>query len=357
MKHLIRQRLSEIRNTQQFINEYLALKNRQTEKNIFLSVYVNLEKARTSKLAYFKKMNREVEISLKAKLPKETANKILNNFNSINTSEISKYNLKSMAIFATENFYGFLPIHDQIQEGIYISKSLHLKPIIKWVYNWNNYYIITTSQKSIKVLKADDFELSEIFKEDNTHQEMKNELIRPKDQFFKLAFEKINKIIAKDNLPIILAGVKENTEKAKIFCKDPDISIYSMDGNFDYSSFDEIHIHSLKILNQINFDRDIFIKSELRSSKSKIETNLDKIIKMATLGKIQKLLIARDKTLWGEINKNDGTYELFMHQNLAIPEDDILDDLAEIVLSKGGKISVMEQREIPYGVEAIAMLR
>ncbi len=357
MNLFIRQNIETIRDTQEFITNYLSLKNKGHKNTIFLSAYINLDKIKSSKSIYFRKKLKEISMNLKSKIAPEIADRISNNLMKLNLGEIPKCHLKSLAIFGTESFAGFLPIDDLVHEGIYVSKSLHLKPIIKWVYNWNQYYVITISQKSIKLLKADDFEIREIRKINYEEFDSVEENQFQKMPFIKFSFEKFHPVISKDDYPIIFAGVKENIDLAKKICKDPDLSIYSLLGNYDHVSYADIHNESLKIIKQINFDQEIFVKTELHDQGNIIEKDLSQIIKYATRGQIHKLFVAKDKTLWGEIDKYTGEYELFFDQNLGAPEDDLLDDLAEIVLSKGGQISVLDQKEIPNRLEAIAILK
>jgi hypothetical protein len=213
------------------------------------------------------------------------------------------------------------------------------------------------SQKTLRLLKADDFEIRELKRINYEEFDSLDENQFQKIPFFKFSFEKMYSTITKDNHPIIFAGVKENIDQAKKLCKDPDLSIYSLLGNYDHVSYSDIHTESLNIIKQINFDQEIFVKTELHELGNNIEKDFSQIIKYATRGQIHKLFVAKDKTLWGEINKYTGEYELFFDQNLGAPEDDLLDDLAEIVLSKGGKISVLDQKEIPNKLDAIAILK
>ena len=68
-------------------------------------------------------------------------------------------------------------------------------------------------------------------------------------------------------------------------------------------------------------------------------------------------MIANDKFIWGKLDKVSGEIDSRINKRLAIPEDDVLDDLAEIVLARGGDVVLCKFNEMPSESEAFAFLR
>jgi hypothetical protein len=85
-------------------------------------------------------------------------------------------------------------------------------------------------------------------------------------------------------------------------------------------------------------------------------TDLDKIAAAAVCGQVQSLLIAEDRLLWRRIDRETGHVDLFDRKDDR-PSDDLLDDIAEIVMLKGGKVTVLPENKIPGGRPIAAVLR
>jgi hypothetical protein len=89
----------------------------------------------------------------------------------------------------------------------------------------------------------------------------------------------------------------------------------------------------------------------------KVIEELNEITIAAIQGRIRNLIIASDRFLWGSLDKTTGKITSHINKNLAIPEDDILDDLAEIVIARGGAVTLLKHNEMPSDNEAIALLK
>ena len=75
----------------------------------------------------------------------------------------------------------------------------------------------------------------------------------------------------------------------------------------------------------------------------------------AIKGKIKVLAIAEDRNLWGRINMFEGKVNL-SREGASQFNDDLLDDLAEVVLSRGGRVLSLKQVEMPTKSPLFAIL-
>jgi hypothetical protein len=83
--------------------------------------------------------------------------------------------------------------------------------------------------------------------------------------------------------------------------------------------------------------------------------NLFQIAKAVARGQVRKLLVADGIKIFGLFNSKTGA--LIIHpRDLDHKDDDILDDLAQSVLAKGGEVIVTARHEIPDGQVAWALL-
>ncbi len=82
---------------------------------------------------------------------------------------------------------------------------------------------------------------------------------------------------------------------------------------------------------------------------------LQQIARSAAEGRIKKLFVAEDVRFWGRMDRTTGKVQLHPMQ-LNSEDDDLLDDLAELVLSRGGEVVVGKLEQLPYGRPVSAIL-
>jgi hypothetical protein len=350
--------------TKNFLQNYLSQKNRGVEANFYLSFYLSEDNTNIhmSRTVRFNRMLKEVELSLKSQLRAKSAENILNQLKKLNLTEIVKENKMSMAFFASEEFAGFVFVPFAVYENVVVARSLHLKSILPWILGDDQFYHITLSSKQCRLLKGDSFSLTEISSITLSEKELGN-IKKYNDKTMKLkllskAEENFYQVVKNDKLPIILGGVEELHDMYINLNRDPDLLKERIVGNLDKSSFEELHRECLGILNSIKLKNDNNLLLSYREKKpyGKVTDQLTEITIAAIQGRVRHLMIASDRFLWGHLDKTTGQMTNQINKNLAIPEDDILDDLAEIVLARGGHVTLFKYKEMPSDHEAIAFL-
>lgn len=91
-------------------------------------------------------------------------------------------------------------------------------------------------------------------------------------------------------------------------------------------------------------------------SRGETSTDLGEIVRAAIEQKVKHLFINESVNVWGQIHYQTGSVELHPNQTDAF-DDDILDDLAELVIFGGGRVTVLPSREMPDGHDACAILQ
>ncbi|MBP9681445.1 MAG: hypothetical protein KBD76_08570 [Bacteriovorax sp.] len=350
--------------TKLFLDNYLSQKNRGVEASFYLSFYLSEDNINVhmSRMLRFNRMLKEVELSLKSQLNPKVAENILGQLNKLNLTEVVKENKMSMAFFASEQFAGFVFVPFPVYENVVVARSLHLKSILPWVKGEDQFYLITLSSKQCRLLKGDSFSLTEVssvaLTEDETVKIKKHNDKTMKHKILSRAEESFYRILKDDKLPIILGGVEELHDIYLHLNRDPDLLKERIAGNLDKSSFEELHNECLLILNSIKAqnDRNLLLSYREMKPYGKVVDQLTEITIAAIQGRVRNLMIASDRFLWGHLDKTTGKVTNQINKNLAIPEDDILDDLAEIVIARGGHVTLFKYKEMPSDNEAIAFL-
>jgi hypothetical protein len=351
--------------TKTFLNEYLLQKKRGTENNIYLTFYLSEDapELEVSRNVRFARMLKEVELILRTQLCPKVATKILTQLNKNSLGEIIRDNKMSVAFFASEEYSGFVFIPFPVHEKVVVAHSLHLKPIIPWIMSGDKFYLVTLSSKLCRLLKGDSFSLTEVSSISLSSSEIeKNKKSNDKKIKYKIlarAEEEFHQFFKDDKYPIIIGGVEELHEIYKSMNRDPDILNERIVGNLDKTNFEDLHDECLMIINQIKkrSDQDLLLYYKEQRPYGKIIDQLSEITVAAAQGRVRSLMVASDRFLWGHLDKGTGVITKHVNKNLVIPEDDILDDLAELVIARGGNVTLFKYDEMPSDNEAIAVLR
>ncbi len=349
--------------TRDYLSQYLAKKNK-FEGEIYLSFYLSEDNKDTqvSRNVRFNNLLKSVELTLKSQLNSKLAAIYMEQFQKINLSEVIKSSKMSVGVFISENFAGFIYIPFPVFENVIVARSLHLKPILSWLKTGDHFYLITLSSKLCRLIKGDSFSLTEIKSisplitpdDKNKMSDKKN-----KQKFMNLVEEQFYHFVKNDNCPIIMGGTEELLSHYKKINRDPDVLQERIIGNLDRSDFDDLHNECVDIIKTLRSNKDQLILAHYQELKhyGKVIEELNEITIAAIQGRIRHLLIASDCYLWGSLDKVTGKITSHINKNLAVPEDDILDDLAEIVIARGGAVTLLKHTEMPSDNEAIALIK
>jgi hypothetical protein len=97
------------------------------------------------------------------------------------------------------------------------------------------------------------------------------------------------------------------------------------------------------------------LELKLAQERSRARSELAQISIAAIQGKVRKLVVTDEVSIFGKIDKASG--KLSIHPfDLDHEDDDILDDLAQLVLSLGGEVVIAPRAQIPNGRPALAIV-
>lgn len=83
--------------------------------------------------------------------------------------------------------------------------------------------------------------------------------------------------------------------------------------------------------------------------------DLHEIARAVVAGRVRTLVVAHDRHVWGTLDRVSGRIRLVEHDGRLA--DDLLDDLAEEVLARGGRVIAASERELPSAQPAVAVIR
>lgn len=270
---------------------------------------------------------------------------------------------KGLIVFFSEEIKGFLRVQSSVTDLAVVADSFHVKPLFRIKNNERGYFLISMSTKAINVFiesnghlfRIDTYRNSTLLEQvdidGNKHKQDKH-----RDFIIQSAIE-INKTIAQYKLPIILAGVRDHIGHMKKNLDHSMIIEESIIGNIEKLQRDEIRMKCFELLKPYYYKKEQEAIKELNLAVKKDQaiTYIEDIAVSAVYGKVRKLYVMEDKHLWGSINKLTGEILISPRQSNS-HDDDILDDICQMVISKGGEVLVLKDTESIKGYVAAAIV-
>lgn len=275
----------------------------------------------------------------------------------IKINEILTATDKGIVVFMSDEkeiFYlcAYTPIHDLT----IVADSFHIKPLIKLKKNERGFFFVTISSRAINVYIDNEGHLLrlESYRNDpgvdGTNRREYNE-------FLQQSAKEMNKLFISHRVPIVLAGVKDNIGHMKKLLSQSFLMTTSIIGNVEKMKTSEMRDKVIEILQPYYIAQELKSQSEIDTAiaKERAVLYLEDIAISAVNGKIKKLFVVENKYLWGSLNWISGEMAIAPKKTNA-HDDDILDDLCQIVLSKGGEVEVISELKDFKGQLAVAIV-
>jgi hypothetical protein len=267
---------------------------------------------------------------------------------------------RGLVVFYSEASFdgevGYLRVQSPVNDLVIVADSFHIKPLIRIKNNTRGFFIVTMSSRAINVLIENN---SHLIKLDSYRNEPGIEGKNKKDskEFFLNASRELNKLFTAYRLPIILAGVKDHIGHMKKLLDQKMLMTESIIGNVEKMKSDELQERVYNILTPFYNQQELGAVGELEAAMGRNHaiTYLEDIAISAVYGKILKLFVVENRYIWGSINKSTG--EIFIApRRVNAHDDDVLDDLCQIVLAKGGEVVVVKEISNFRGHYAVAII-
>lgn len=264
-----------------------------------------------------------------------------------------------VVFYSLESFdgdLGYMKVQSSINDLIVVADSFHIKPLIRIRNNVKGFFIVTMSSRAINVLIENHGHLVKLDSYRNEPGIDGNNKKDPKE-FFLSSSQELNKLFAAYRLPIILAGVKDHIGHMKRLLNQSMLMDQYIVGNVEKMKALELQEKVYKILTPYyeKLEQGALKDLEVAMNRGRAITFLEDIAISAVYGKISKLFVVENRFVWGSINQHTG--EIFIApRQVNAHDDDVLDDLCQIVLSKGGEVVVVKEINNFKGHYAVAIV-
>ena len=190
------------------------------------------------------------------------------------------------------------------------------------------------------------------------HGGKKDEVDIDADRFFRAVDRAILEHHSKPSgLPLLLAALPEHQSRFRALSRNPSLLAAGVDGSPDALSIETLRDRAWQAVEPHYLARLAALVDAFGSASSRGlgSDELSDVAKAAVAGRVATLLVDADRQLPGRLDRDSGAVEFAELADARI--DDLLDDLAEVVLQAGGEAIVVPAERMPTVTGLAAIYR
>lgn len=298
-----------------------------------------------------------------------------------------------IAVFASANKCIVYNLRNPVEELAVVADSFHIIPLIKAFQSTENYQILGLSRENFTLYQGNrnGFEeiaiaqdaprtMKEVLGEQlsephlthgshagaggpsmyHGHGDVKQEIEKDTDKYFRYVDAYVLENYSRPSeLPLILVALTEYHSQFKKISSNPHLIDEGINKSSESVDLDEVRDQARIIIDAINLKKVQKIVESYTEAEAKQlgSSDIKNVAKAASESRVDTILIEEDKIVPGKIDETTGKIKL---GEINHPDtDDILDDLAELVLLNGGAVFVLAKDKMPSttGIAAIYRYR
>lgn len=308
----------------------------------------------------------------------------------VSTAEFWRHAPHGLAFFLspTSSVYYRLPI--EVEDRVIVADNFHLRPLMEYVQDNQRFYLLVLSEQHVSFFKGSMSGLAPVpvpglhstlvealgteehERQTASHQSSRggryvvfggaghSDKSRDEDmaRFYRSVDAALWRVLREDNAPLVLVGSERDVHVYERISRYPHLTHEHVHGNHQKALAADLHKLAMPV-----------IASEQRAKEQKIvelwnqevspNRALDEIraiAQYAIQGRVRHLLIERGTLLFGQMDSATGALKLHKEQSDA-HDDDVLDEIAEAVLLRGGEVYSLEKGRMPTRSPIAATLR
>jgi len=256
-----------------------------------------------------------------------------------------------MGVFVTQGLSCKMKMPIEVQSLGVLAESFHVKPLLKWMQREHPFSLLLLEETKATLYQG----TLSTFKEEEvvTYKEL-----RTMDGIFGALDRAIYRTIQSTRTPLILAGDSDLADHYRNVSGYKAIVEDFVPHSSGQANLKALHEAAKELLEPYLERKEEALLSQFRSAELNGRTagSLQEIILFSLKQKVKHLFVSEGMNIWGKIDIGSGCFTYSPQQPNA-SEDDVLDDLAEIVIRGGGTVTVLPGEKMPYGHLACAILQ
>lgn len=339
----------------------------------------------------FKNLVKKVEESLKSSYPKKEVDQMLKPFNDLaKDTNFWNHTLDGLAILATGNRGIIYNLQRTVKELAVVADSFHIKPLIRIFQSADRYQLLGLNRNEFSLYEGNRYGFEKVEFESGvatTAEEVLGEEYsekyltfgtyagvegvgtfhghggkkEEKDKYMERFFRYVDKFVWENyskpsGLPLVLVSLAEYHPIFQSISRNPHLSKDGIKTAFTALSMEELKDSAWGQIEQQYLERTKSLVDRFESARADFmaSDDLADIARAANGNRVSTLLVESDRIIPGKV---DPSGRLTLGNSNSAGYDDVLDDLAEMVLKSKGEVVVLPFERMPTSSGAAAIYR
>lgn len=299
-----------------------------------------------------------------------------------------EFSMDGLVVFHSRQVFAGYRLPIPVPERVVVADTFHTKPLLRFLHSNQRYLVLAVSQKSVELyqgspfgaglvaleglprglreaLGAPDFEHSFSARSTGTSgfvfhgrgpgKDRKKETLL---QYFRVLDRALRDYLVEERVPLLLAAVSYYHPIYRQANTYPWLHPEGLVGSFERATAEEVHEAAWPIVSGLFLERveGWVARYRERIGRRLASDQLQEVARAVIMGRVSCLLLAEGETIWGTLDRTDGT--VAVHPRQEGPEDDdLLDDLGEEALKRGAEVFIVPRADLPADEPLAAVYR
>lgn len=342
----------------------------------------------------FRNLVKELKTSLDQTYPAAQTEQLLQPFDALaNDAEFWNHTLDGLAVLGGNGVFRALRIPQSVPELTVVADTFHTKPLRRFLQSSDRFQVLALSLDKIRLFEGNRHTLDELDlvpgvprsivealgpeltephqtvasyggvggagnRMHHSHGSKTDEVDTDAQRFFRAVDRAVLDHFSKPSgLPLVLAALPEHHHLFYQVSQNPQLVPEGVRVSPESLSLDELRISAWQAMEPRYRERLATLRDEFERSlaRARASDELSHVAEASAAGRVATLLVDVGRQIPGRLDRATGRV---VTANLSDPHiDDLLDDLAELVIEKGGVVLVVPADQMPSRTGLAAIYR
>lgn len=255
---------------------------------------------------------------------------------------------KSIGVFRSQNTVAYVYLIDEVEEQVVVAASFHLRPILNLIQDSYRFYVMVVEAERARLYLGTEhaLELLSDYTPGPEHRKNRKSAVLL-DKFYFTINERIRKSGELGHSPMFLVGPSDLMQAYRAVNSYAHVIDEPVAKGFDPDDLRAIQAKVWPRVSKWYLEKESSALTDFERGKDqrKAADDLEEIARASVKGRVKTLILAKGVHLWGQVAT---TGRIAVQDPKDLPRtDDLLDDLAEAVVARGGQVISLDQQRMP----------
>ena len=334
----------------------------------------------------YKNLLKVLEESLRSQHSTKNANALLDPFRKLATDrDFWNHTCTGLAVLGTAGLFRIFKLQRPVPEVAVVANSFHIKPLLRILQSADRYQVLSLNRREIKLFEGNRDNLDEVELESRIprtitealgeeltephhsvgsfgmrhgHGSRADEIDVDEERFFRVVDRAILEYHSRaSGMPLILAALRQYHTPFRSVSHNPFLMPHGIEVDAASLTIDQLRQRAWAIVEPEFRSRLARLSGEIEEAKAKGlgADDLASVAQAAFQSRVGSLLVEAERRIPGLMDMKTGRVTFGNVEDTQV--DDLLDDLAELVLRKGGSVVVVPAADMPSKTGVAAAFR